>query len=261
MIIFYLLVLLAFFPVLGFLLAKESNNKAFVFSFSFIVLGLSLFGFVSKFSILGSIKEQMLANHVKDAVYQNIKLKNDYFDQFTTTIADEDKILWLEEIILFAVDNNSLNTAEQLAEFAEPIFTESDLQIRFYALYTILRDKKYPDFAFSSINTDFVLPENCKFVSIQLTAFIDKGPAVPIAQIQSQDSTIMSISISNQDALIPGFDLASALINDEDILLNSLLNCQNNLSFSSSLFPKKSAKNKAIFGVKISEKDWFVNSQ
>ena len=154
-----------------------------------------------------------------------------------------------------------MNTAEQLAEFAEPIFTESDLQIRFYALYTILRDKKYPDFAFSSINADFVLPENCKFVSIQLTAFIDNGPAVPIAQIQSQDSTIMSISISNQDALIPGFDLASALINDEDILLNSLLNCQNNLSFSSSLFPKKSAKNKAIFGVKISEKDWFVNSQ
>ena len=194
-------------------------------------------------------------------MYQNIKLKNDYFNQFTTTIADEDKILWLEEIILFAVDNNSLNTAEQLVEFAEPIFTESDLQIRFYALYTILRDKKYPDFAFSSINTDFVLPENCKFVSIQLTAFIDNGPAVPIAQIQSQDSTIMSISISNQDALIPGFDLASALINDEDILLNSLLNCQNNLSFSSSLFPKKSAKNKAIFGVKISEKDWFVNSQ
>ena len=261
MIIFYLLVLLAFFPVLGFLLAKESNNKAFVFSFSFIVLGLSLFGFVSKFSILGSIKEQILANQVKDAVYQNIKLKNDYFNQFTTTIADEDKILWLEEIILFAVDNNSLNTAEQLAEFAEPIFTESDLQIRFHALYTILRDKKYPDFVFSSINTDFVLPENCKFVSIQLTAFIDKGPAVPIAQIQSQDSKIMNISISNQDALIPGFDLASALINEEDILLNSLLNCQNNLSFSSSLFPKKSAKNKAIFGVKISEKDWFVNSQ
>jgi hypothetical protein len=49
--------------------------------------------------------------------------------------------------------------------------------------------------------------------------------------------------------------------NDEDILLNSLLNCQNNLSFSSSLFPKKSGKNEAIFGVKISEKDWFVNSQ
>ena len=261
MIIFYLLVLLAFFPVLGFLLAKESNNKAFVFSFSFIVLGLSLFGFVSKFSILGSIKEQILANQVKDAVYQNIKLKNDYFNQFTTTIADEDKILWLEEIILFAVDNNSLNTAEQLVEFAEPIFTESDLQIRFYALYTILRDKKYPNFAFSSINADFVLPENCKFVSIQLTAFMDNGPAVPIAQIQSQDSKIMNISISNQDALIPGFDLASALINDEDILLNSLLNCQNNLSFSSSLFPKKSVKNKAIFGVKISEKDWFVNSQ
>jgi hypothetical protein len=71
----------------------------------------------------------------------------------------------------------------------------------------------------------------------------------------------MSISISNEDALIPGFDLASALINDEEILLNSLLNCQNNLSFSSSLLPKKSVKNKAIFGAKISEKDWFVNSQ
>ena len=58
MIIFYLLVLLAFFPVLGFLLAKESNNKAFVFSFSFIVLGLSLFGFVSKFFTFLKTKKQ-----------------------------------------------------------------------------------------------------------------------------------------------------------------------------------------------------------
>ncbi len=48
----------------------------------------------------------------------------------------------------------------------------------------------------------------------------------------------MSISITNQDALIPGFDLASALINDEDIVLNSLVNCQNSMSFSSSIFPK-----------------------
>ena len=261
MIIFYLIALLGFFPVIGFLLAKESKNKAFVFSCSFIVLGLSLFGFISKFSILGSIQEQMLSDQLKDAVDQNIELQDHYFDHFTATIADKNKILWLEEVILFAVDNNSLITAEQLVEFAEPIFTKSDLQIRFYALYSILRDKKFPDFAFSSINTDFVLPKNCNFVSIQLNAFINEGPAVPIAQIQSEDSKIMSISITNQDALIPGFDLASALINDEDIVLNSQLNCQNNLTFSSSLFPKKLSKNKALFGVKISEKDWFVNSQ
>ena len=106
MIIFYLIALLGFFPVIGFLLAKESKNKAFVFSCSFIVLGLSLFGFISKFSILGSIQEQMLSDQLKDAIDQNIALEDHYFDHFTVTIADENKILWLEEVILFAVDNN-----------------------------------------------------------------------------------------------------------------------------------------------------------
>jgi len=261
MIIFYLIMLLAFFPVAGFLLARESSNKAFVFSCSFMVLGLALFGFISKFSILGSIHEQMLSDKLKDAVYENTKLQDKYFDDFSLSIEDDKKILWLEEIILFAINNNSLITAEQLVEFAEPIFKDADLQIRFYALYSILRDKKFPDFAFSSINTSFTIPKTCNFVSIRFTAFIKNGPAVPIAQQLYKDSSTLNILLTNTDALIPGFDLASALINDEDILLNGLVNCQNSMSFSSSIFPKKISTNKALFSAKISEKDWFVNSQ
>ena len=107
MIIFYLIMLLAFFPVAGFLLARESSNKAFVFSCSFMVLGLALFGFISKFSILGSVHEQMLSDKLKDAVYENTKLQDKYFDDFSLSIEDDKKILWLEEIILFAINNNS----------------------------------------------------------------------------------------------------------------------------------------------------------
>ena len=261
MIIFYLIILLAFFPIVGFLLARESSNKVFVFSCSFIVLGLALFGFTSKFSILGSVHELMLSDEIKVAVYENTELEDEYFNDFILSIDDDKKILWLEEIILFAVNNNSLITAEQFVEFAEPIFKDADLQIRFYALYSILRDKKFPEFAFSTINTSFTIPKTCNFISIKFTAFIKDGPAVPIAQQLYKDSSTSDILLTNEDALIPGFDLASALINDEDILLNSLVNCQNSMSFSSSIFPIKISTNKALFSAKISEKDWFVNSQ
>ena len=75
MIIFYLILLAAFIPFMGFLLAKESTHKTIVFSFSFIVLGISLFGFVSKFSFLGSAQEQILANQLEDAIYDDARLQ------------------------------------------------------------------------------------------------------------------------------------------------------------------------------------------
>ena len=93
MIIFYLIILLAFFPIVGFLLARESSNKVFVFSCSFIVLGLALFGFTSKFSILGSVHELMLSDEIKVAVYENTELEDEYFNDFILSIDDDKKIL------------------------------------------------------------------------------------------------------------------------------------------------------------------------
>ena len=61
--------------------------------------------------------------------------------------------------------------------------------------------------------------------------------------------------------MIPGFDIASALINKEQIIVNSMLKCKANNSFISRLLPIKNPQNKALFTLNISEKDWFVNPQ
>ena len=261
MIIFYLILLAAFIPFIGFLLAKESTHKTIVFSFSFIVLGISLFGFVSKFSFLGSAQEQILANQLEDAIYDDARLQEIFFNNLQEFLDENSQIRWLEEGILYAINNNSLQTAEQLVEFGEPIFNKLELQIRFYALYSILRDKKFPDYANASIFTSFLVPNNCDFDSINLILSIQDGPAVPIAKLISNDPSKLSFYISNTDAMIPGFDIASALMNKEQIIVNSMLKCKANNSFISRLLPIKNPQNKALFTLNISEKDWFVNPQ
>ena len=261
MIFFYIVILVASVPIIRFLLAPESSNKIFVFSFSFMVLGLSLFAFISRFSFIGSVQEYLIADEIKEAIYDNRIVESRYLNKFTKLIPENDKITWLEDSIIFAVENNSLMTAEQLVEFGEPVFTEAGLQLQFYSLFSILRDKKFPEYRNSKIITAIDIPPECFFNSLSLLALINNGPAVPIGQKTSEDPNLRSISISNIDALIPGFDLASALINDEKILIKAALKCDNNLSYSSTFLPQNTKKNTLIFSGKINEKDWSVNPQ
>ena len=261
MISFYLIACLSILPIGAFLLTQDSKQKIFVFSFSFIVIGFSIFSFTSKYSFLGSIHKELISSNFQEAAKLNIELNEDFFIRFNKYIEDDQKNTWLEEIILYSINIDSLNTAEQLMEFAEPVFNQTDNQVRFYALYTILRDKKFPEYALANLNINVSVPDICLTEQISFNLFIENGPKIPIAQLTASDINKFEFSLSNSDSLIPGFDLASALINQEKIVLNSALNCKDNSSFLSTLKLKKVEKNKALLAIEINEKDWFVNAQ
>ena len=261
MIIFYIIALVALIPITIYLLARDSQHKAFVFSFAFILIGISLLGFTSKFSFLGSAQEVILVNELQEAMDGNTELNADFFIKFDNLIEDNRKNSWLEQAILYAIDIESLVAAEQLMKFAEPIFANSNEQVRFYAIYSILRDKKFPEYALAKMEIDFVPAKSCRVERVNFNLFIANGPAVPIAKSISEDPNVFKVTLSNTDSMIPGFDIASALINEEKVILKTGLLCTDSSTYYSNFSSIINNMNAAILKVQINEKDWSADLQ
>ncbi|MDA8856785.1 hypothetical protein N9I64_02725, partial [Gammaproteobacteria bacterium] len=69
-------------------------------------------------------------------------------------------------------------------------------------------------------------PTNCNQNSSMVRLSIVDGPGVPIAE--NSFSNTSEYSLSNKNSLIPGFDIASALLNNESIEIFIELNCKDN---------------------------------
>ena len=108
----------------------------------------------------------------------------------------------------------------------------SDEKFVFYTLYTQLRDLKFPIFANSKFILNLSPPADCKNYKGNISLFIMNGPNIPIASQNFQNS--FEVSLGNNNSSIPGFDLASAYLNQETLELKASLFCvEKNLDYFS----------------------------
>jgi len=63
----------------------------------------------------------------------------------------------------------------------------------------------------------------CSIKNGEVTLFITNGPELPIAKKEFKNKD--NISLNNLDSVIPGFDLASAYLNQESIEMKIKINC------------------------------------
>ena len=137
---------------------------------------------------------------------------------------------WLIRLITKSIDLKKLNSAESLIAFSENFFTTSNEKIIFYGLYTSLRDQKFPEFKDSSFAIGLDSKTPCLIKDGKINLFIMNGPEIPIATKEFKN--IEDIKITNSDSMIPGFDLASAKLNQETIEFNIEITClENNKNF------------------------------
>ena len=108
---------------------------------------------------------------------------------------------------------------------------------------------------------DFVPAKSCRVERVNFNLFIANGPAVPIAESISDDPNVFKVTLSNTDSMIPGFDLASALINEEKVILKAGLLCVDSSTYYSNFSSKINNLNTAILKVQIDEKDWSADLQ
>ena len=63
----------------------------------------------------------------------------------------------------------------------------------------------------------------CSIKNGEVTLFIANGPEIPIARKEFKNKD--NILLSNLESVIPGFDLASAYLNQESIEVKIKINC------------------------------------
>ena len=223
MFIFYLLTILAALPIIAYVLAQKTINKGLIFGSSMLILSLCLFMFISKFAFIGSFEKQTLNNKIFDEIYIDSAIPVEYFIQLEN-ILDEDELKnWLVGLIGKSIDLKKLKSAESLVAFSERFFISNNEKLIFYNLYSALRDEKFPKFKNSSFKIDPSSLYPCSIKNGEVTLFIANGPEIPIARKEFKNKD--NISLNNPDSVIPGFDLASAYLNQESIEVKIKINC------------------------------------
>ena len=225
MAIFYLLTIFASLPILAYVLSQRTSYKGIVFATTVFVLIGCLILFVSKFAILGSVKKQALTNNISNQIYIDEKISVENLKQFDSLLNIEEKKVWSIELISKSIDLEKLNSAESLLGFSEKFFVSNSEKLIFYSLFTQLRDTKFPEYKNSSfqISSDSYFP--CDVQEGLVKLFINNGPEIPIAE--KQFSQINEIFVLNADSTIPGFDIASAHLNNETIEIDINILCKN----------------------------------
>lgn len=223
MIFIYLLAFFAFIPMLAYLLSQKTKNKGYIFGISFLVILICLFSVIGKYSFLGSIENQKINSNILINIDNDRKIPKKIIQKFDKNINNQEKLYWLQSYIKKAIEDNKLIAAESLISISEPYFQTADEKYIFYSLYTNLRDAKFPIYAKSELFINFISPPGCENLEGSLDVFIANGPQIPIATKQFTNSS--ELVLKNTDSSIPGFDLASAYLNQEALDLKILLNC------------------------------------
>jgi len=259
MFVIYLLAFFAFIPVLAYLLSQNTKNKGYIFGISFLVVLICLFTVVGRYSFLGSIKNQKINSEILMDINANNKISENITREFNKSINNEDKVYWLQNYINKAIEDNKFIAAESLISISEQYFQTTDEKFIFYTLYTKLRDAKFPDFAESKLIINLMLPVSCSGFFGTAELYIMNGPKIPIASKKFTNSS--EFIFENIDSSIPGFDLASAYLNQETLDLKVSLNC----SEIASIFYSENAllfdKNQPINSYNIEANEWFKREQ
>jgi len=114
MIFIYLLSFFALLPIFAYLLNQGTANKGYIIGISTIIVFLCIFSFIGKFSYLGFFEEQVLTNEMKDDIKNDTSISAATLNKFEQLIEDENKIYWMQSLILEAIDSKKFNAAEGL---------------------------------------------------------------------------------------------------------------------------------------------------
>tara|TARA_Y100001978_G_scaffold119002_1_gene106108 strand:+ start:302 stop:1087 length:786 start_codon:yes stop_codon:yes gene_type:complete len=259
MVTFILLALVASLPIIAYLLANQTSSKGIILGITVIVLSLCLIFFISKFSILGTFEKQSINNKIIDEIYLDKKISIENLVNIENTLKEDEIKIWLISLVSKSIELNKLNSAESLVTFSEKFFNSNEEKLIFYNMYTTLRDAKFPAFADANffISDDSLYP--CNSFKGEIKIYIMNGPEIPIGE-QKFDN-FDAISISNDNSIIPGFDLASAFLNTETVELNVSIECDKK---ESNFYLKNLIvldQNKPSVTYKIGLNEWFKRPQ
>ena len=239
-----------------FLYVFNAGNRArsIVLFFGLLVIFIPSFFFLSKFSIIGSTKEIILIDEINSQIVGKNILDIKDLHKVKDFAEDEQLLRWYEEIIMKSIENDNLDSAELTLRFAEDDFVNTGNETLYYYLFSVLRDKRFPEFADASISLDISLLPTCDINNSIVKVFINDGPLIPLAVFQNNSSELI-LKITNNNSPIPGFDISSAFMNESTLRITTKVACENEDIFEAKKLYKLS-KNNVNTVFKIPSNQW-----
>ena len=231
-------------PIFAYLLHPLSSHKSHVFLITFFLFGGFTFNFVSNKPIFGSWKLSYQSDSMREIIDKNVEFPN----KVTTELifsqhSHEESFLIGTEIFYQSLDKNSLVSAESILKFLNKSFSDPQFQVPIYNLLADLRDAKYPLISSSQILISIEQPSFCNLDRLEVEISIPNGPDVDIANktIFMPDFS-QQFSLNGSDAVIKGFDIPSAFLNQEMIKIALSAYCKNLTFFSMKVLDLKYSK-------------------
>ena len=233
-----------------------NRARSLVLFFGLLIIFIPAFLFLSKYSVIGSSKEIILINEVNSKIITGKPLKISDLNKIKDYAPEDQIVRWFEEIIRESIEKNNLDAAEFTLRFAEEDFMQSGNETSYYFLFSLLRDKRFPQFAIASITLDISNLPECNIENSIFKVFINDGPLIPLAISQNNSSEVIH-KITNANSPIPGFDISSAFMNESTLRIISKVNCKNQDIFEAKRLFKLS-KNDINVTYKIPSNQWLI---
>ncbi|MDA9118303.1 hypothetical protein N9K08_04895 [Gammaproteobacteria bacterium] len=224
--IYFLLTIFAFLPFGAYLLSQKTKNKGLVLGFSFFYLLACLLIYTGNFYSSNPYQLKEVNKKIIQKISSDEPIEINLYNELTAFSEKNLSKNWIQPYLLNALSLKSFNSAESLISIAEDIYSEPKEKVIFYSMYTLLRDTRFPLYSEARLDVTSSHPTNCNQNSSMVRLDIVDGPGVPIAE--NSFSNTSEYSLSNKNSLIPGFDIASALLNNESIEIFIELNCKDN---------------------------------
>ena len=233
MILLYIAITILFLlPIIAFLFKQVTNLKGVVIGITVFIISVVLVAYFSSFSFIGNYQISSLNNKIIQKILNNNEIEEDLFSKFNLVVPLEDQKIWLAKYLNKSISDKKIKPAESLIAFSEPFFQTNEEKLVFYNFYTMLRDLKFPISKEVALMVDLSSIDSlkCSLLQSEIEVYINKGPEIPIASKKSSD--LDKILLDSRHSLIPGFDLPSAYLNNEEMLIEAKILCENGISYS-----------------------------
>ena len=219
-------------PIIAFLFKQVTNLKGVVIGLTVFITSIVLLAYFSSFSFIGNYQISSLNNKIIQKILNNNEIEEDLFSKFNLVVPLEDQKIWLAKYLNKSISDKKIKPAESLIAFSEPFFQTNEEKLVFYNFYTMLRDLKFPISKEVALMVDLSSIDSlkCSLLQSEIEVYINKGPEIPIASKKSSD--LDKILLDSRHSLIPGFDLPSAYLNNEEMLIEAKILCENGISYS-----------------------------
>lgn len=226
--IFFIL-LAALSPLIFHIVSRDKAPKTVHFLITILICVFIYVLYFTKNSKFSSFETFNDLEMINSAIKQDISLSAIDLANVTESLAINEKAIFLNNLFEDSLEIESLESAASLLAFSNAALYDEDFQSILLLMYANLRDKQYPELLNRHIKIK-IDQETCTFLRLFGAAFLANGPKIPISENVSFTNELI---LQQDQFILRGFDMVSAILNNEMIGISLEKSCDNEIFISS----------------------------